>query len=135
MPLLAGTWNININGAEGQLNITSLTAEGFLNGSITLPGINNLLLSGVWNEASQSLFFETMVPITGSLGGAVSGGNQRAQFFGYLFTSQGFRPAGADIKWVLCGHVSGPTSNGLSVLGVTSRRVKFGWYAEINQVV
>ena len=139
MPLLTGIWKININGIEGEMNITNINADGSINGSIASVGGQIVPFLGFWNESAQSIFLETMTPLfqsaTGPMGGAPGGGDFRAQFFGYLFSSQGSHPAGADIKWTICGHVSTSPVQPFPGLVLNSRRTIFGWYAEVNQVM
>jgi hypothetical protein len=137
MPLLNGTWKLNVNGNEGTLNLMSIDAGGNILGSIVIPGAGGLGIQfmGSWNEAAQAIYFETMSSIVQPAISAPGSTNFRAQFFGYLFSSQDAGSPGADIKWVLCGEVSSSMASPFPGLQVNSRRTKFGWYAEIKQVM
>jgi hypothetical protein len=135
MPLLTGTWKININGTEGDLNINSISADGTIFGTAI-----NIPFSGFWNEAAQMIFFETITPITANAGvsgnpPAVSGGVARAQFTGYLFVTPPVSAPAADLRFTLSGYVRTPPSGGLGITPPTSRRFTFGWFAQITQVV
>jgi len=131
MPLLTGEWNLNVNGNSALMGIASVNADGLIECRIAfgLPIAQDIRFTGFWNESAQSIFFETASEER------PGEGNYRAQFFGYLFNSQGSRPVGADIKWILCGHVSTSITRAFPGLPVNSRRTIFGWYAEIIQVV
>ena len=130
MPLLAGTWKINVNGTEGDL-IINANADGTISGSvIAVP------LSGYWNEASQMIFFESMFPVL-LIAGAIApnSGNARGTFLGYLFNTPPAPIPGSDIKWTLCGYVMTPPNVGFSAAQSNSRRMTFGWFAQITQII
>ncbi len=130
MPLVTGTWTINANGAEGDLIIVALNPDGSISGTVF-----GTAFSGFWNETGQSIFFESMMPIVITADGLIVGGVGRAQFTGYLFSTQPSPPVGSDIKWTLCGHLSTPATNGLFVAQPNSHRTVFGWFANVTQVV
>jgi hypothetical protein len=137
MPLLTGAWKLNVNGNEGTLNITSIDATSSIMGNIAIPvaGGQGIQLIGSWNEAAQAIYFETMANMMQPAVAVPGGNNFRAQFFGYLFSTQDAGAPGADIKWVLSGHLSSSMMNPFPGLQVNSRRTKFGWLAELKQVI
>ncbi len=136
MPLFTGTWKININGSEGDLNITSLGADGFINGTVL-----NIPFRGFWNESSQMIFFESITTVVVSGGGpfgndaTASGAISRAQFTGYLFSTPPLPNAGADLKWTLSGHVTTAPTDGFVAVQPNSHRITFGWFAQVTQVI
>jgi|SRR5450432_915878 len=133
MPLITGTWKINVNGTAGDLVINS-SADGTINGSVI-----DVPLSGYWNEASQTIFFETLVPPVAGLSGfipvLVGSTNSIGTFVGYLFSTPPVPVPGSDIKWTLCGYVMTPPTFGFPAAMSNSRRTTFGWFAEITEVI
>jgi hypothetical protein len=124
MPLLTGTWNINVNGTEGNFNIVNLQPDGIFSGSVL-----DVPCNGVWNEAAQMIYFESNLPSGG-------GNTYRAQFIGYLFSTPPVAAPGLDIKWTICGSAIGaPVGAPLANMHPTSRRFSFGWMATVTQVM
>jgi hypothetical protein len=128
MPLLTGAWKININGSEGIMNITQVGSDGSVIGTaIDIP------FMGFWNESSQEIFFETVVP---QLGGVNSTGIITGAFFvGYLFNTPPDAAAGSDIRWTLCGYMRTVPAANLNFVVPNSRRSTFGWFAQLTQVI
>ncbi len=132
MPLFTGTWKINVNGTEGSFVINSIGIDGTVSGTVLL-----IRFTGFWNESSQTIFFESITPISGvgPFGAEIQGGDSRAQFIGYLFPTPPNTSAGSDILWTLCGHVTAPVTGGISAVQPNSHRVIFGWFAQVTQVI
>ena len=116
MPLLTGNWSITINGHESTLSITSISGDGRVDGLLGGAGF-----SGFWNEAAQMIVMQ----ISGS--GPI--------LTGYLFTVPAVPPPGGDVKWNLCGYVTVAPDASNAFVNPNSRRMIFGWRAEITQVI
>lgn len=133
MPLLAGTWKINVNGTEGDL-VINLNADETIGGTVI-----GVPLSGYWNEASQMIFFESLVPpLLGLVNGIpvlVGSSNSLGTFVGYLFSTPPAPPPGSDIEWTLSGYVMTPPLVGFPAAVSNSHRTTFGWFAEITEVI
>jgi hypothetical protein len=124
MPILTGTWEINVNGTEGNFNIVSLQPDGSFSGTVL-----DVPCNGFWNEAAQMIYFESNLPTGG-------GFTYRAQFTGYLFSTPPSPTPGLDINWTICGSAVGAyTGAPLANLRPTSRRLSFGWMATARQVM
>jgi hypothetical protein len=123
MPLITGTWKINANGLEGDFFINNLQADSRFTGTVLgVPCV------GFWNDGAQMIFFQALA----ATGGAVV---ITAQFKGYLFSTPPLAPPGSDIKWTLCGHLTSAPAMALGNTEPSARRLSFGWFATVTQVV
>src|SRR4029453_16981693 len=97
MALPSGVWQINVNGAEGDLNISAPSTRGVFDGAVLgMPG------RGFWDEVSQTFTFTVLVQID------PVGGQSRttvALFKGYLFRTPPNAEPGVDILVTLAGSV------------------------------
>ena len=105
-----GQWAINGNSFEGQLNITSIDANGNLQGTVYGQQI-----SGFWDGTSQKITFMRLTnpsdPSTFQI------------YTGFLFRNQN----GGDMLYTLTGFFEAFQGTG----GV-AQRVLYGWFAQIN---
>jgi len=132
MALRLGTWSVNVNGAQGELILQSIGAQGAVSGQIF-----GLILRGIWNEGAQTITF-----LAQRYGTPVPDGcpqhpltNIPHTYKGYLFSTPPMPEPGQDILWTLTGFVVdalGEPENGVSG---TARRNEFGWFAQITEVV
>ena len=113
-----GTWTLNSNGFEGDLNITAVDAEGNLTGNLS-GGPFNEQITGFWNEAAQKIVF---IRIPGDP--AVSGQYQINT--GYLFTN----PLPSGIRFTLTGSFEAFQGS-----AATAARHVFGWFAQMDIIL
>lgn len=123
MPLETGAWTINSNGLAGQLQITNVTGDGILTGTITLPGFQPAAINGYWDEIQQRVAFTAFL----TQAGVPIPPGQRF-YTGYLF-------AGPDAMRI--GGVAGAVLFNLAGVfqeftTATAKRNVFGWYAQIG---
>jgi hypothetical protein len=57
MSLPIGSWNINSNGTEGVLAITSVDAQGNVTGTLQLAPQSTINFTGTWDENTKRLSF------------------------------------------------------------------------------
>jgi hypothetical protein len=123
MPLKLGQWRMNDNGFETTLSIQSVDG-GAVTGSLGIAGAGNpFKISGIWDETSQKLVFavEAEAPAI-----------EPAIYQGFLFSTPGTGQPGADIVWTLTGYQEVVN---IKKLQGNTRRNRFGWYAQITEVV
>lgn len=112
MSLLGGTWAINANGHEGELNLAPPDAQGNLTGTVYGQEI-----FGFWDANTQKATFMRLLnpadPATFQV------------FTGYLFQNTYSSPS--DITYTLAGHFEAFQQGG----GAASRSV-FGWFAQLE---
>jgi hypothetical protein len=129
MPLQLGTWHINVNGTEGNLDLQAIDTQGAVTGALF-----GTPLRGLWDEVSQSITFAVQGVIPPGVPPPPAPLIPHA-YRGYLFCTPPSPPPGKDVLWTLAGLVVdsvGQTANGISG---TSRRNEFGWFAQCTQVV
>jgi hypothetical protein len=105
MALQTGQWNINANGFEGTLNISSVDAEGQLTGTVFGDAIQ-----GFWDDTEQKVVF-------------LREGNNLSQT--QVFT--GFR-FGPEDTHTVAGYFAAFSGTG----GFAERNL-FGWFARTTQ--
>lgn len=112
MSLLAGTWAINGNGHQGQLEITVPDVQGNLTGIVYGQEI-----FGFWDENSQKITFMRLInsadPATFQV------------FTGYLFHNTHASPG--HITYTLAGHFEA-----FQKAGGEAQRSLFGWFAQLE---
>jgi hypothetical protein len=139
--LLTGSWTIVMDGHEGTLTISSVSATGDVSFNLLVPtlGINpsgpNDFRRGFWDESSQTISL-LFVPVSAMcvlppVVTNVSFGDSFL-FEGYQFQTPAVAAPGQDVVWALVGHftVIGTAPGGLTP---SARRNKYGWRATIPQ--
>ena len=119
MPLPIGTWKMNVNGTELDLQIQSVQ-DGNLDGMFRGAAVR-----GFWNEASQTITFD--VPTTSPEGKQVF-----TLFNGCLFRTPANPTPNQDIVATLTGFAEVTTP---IFLPANSRRTVFGWFAQISEIL
>jgi hypothetical protein len=135
MALPSGVWKINVNGAEGSLNITAPSTRGVFDGNVLGFGVR-----GFWDEVSQTLTFTLLGRIEQVDPAKTSG----AVFKGYLFRTPPNPEPGVDVLVTLTGFVQvnaginpilSPITGDPIFSPLNSRRNAFGWMAQISETV
>ncbi len=116
MALLTGTWNMNGNGYQGQLIVTSVDAQGNLNGTVY-----NNPIQGFWDESSQKITFMRII--------TASDPSRLQIYTGYLFKTPPRPRAGQNFTYTLSGFFEAFAGTGAS-----AQRNLFGWYASITVI-
>jgi hypothetical protein len=116
MTLLTGTWKINANGFEGDLNIDSVDSQGNLSG--TVFG-NNIL--GFWDDVAMKITFIRVVD--------PSNPSTFQIYTGFLFQNPTQPDAGDNVTFTLTGSFEA-----FSGTGAVAQRVVYGWFAQIVKV-
>ena len=119
MPLPIGTWKMNVNGTEFDLQIQSVQ-DGNLEGMFRGAAVR-----GFWNEASQTITFD--VPTT-----SPEGKQAFTLFNGCLFRTPANPPPNQDVVATLTGFAEVTTP---IFLPANSRRTVFGWFAQISEIL
>ena len=113
MSLPTGTWKINGNGFEGNLNIDSVDAKGTLSGNVFGQPIE-----GFWDEVSQKIIFMRIItpndPSTFQI------------YTGYLFQNPQRPTPGQDITHTLTGFFEA-----FAGTGAVAQRTLYGWMASV----
>ena len=119
MPLPIGTWKMNLNGTEFDLQIQSVP-DGNLDGMFRGGAVR-----GFWDEASQTITFD--VPTTSPEGALAF-----TLFKGCLFRTPANPTAGQDVVATLTGFAEATTR---IFLPANSRRTEVGWFAHIAEIL
>jgi len=125
MSLKTGDWKMNVNGAEGTLNITNVDPNsGAVLGQALGQG-----LSGLWDETSRTLTFAVQGPPV-----APPAIYAPPVYKAFLFSTPRNPAPGQDVLWTLAGFVQGIDSATAGAMGGNARRTMFGWFAQITEV-
>jgi cobyric acid synthase len=116
MALQTGRWRINANGFEGDLNISSVDAQGRLTGNVFGNSIH-----GFWDDTEQKITFLREInrndPSTYQV------------YTGYRFQNPRQPQAGQNVTFTLAGDFEAFFGSGGRV-----QRHLFGWFARIEVV-
>jgi len=118
MDLRPGKWKINGNGFTGEIDITSVAADGQIAGTV----FGNQIL-GFWDDVSKKITFLRVInpadPSTHQV------------YTGYLFRTPGASPLDAigDFHLTLTGCFEA-----FSGTGGIAQRVLYGWYAMLGVI-
>jgi hypothetical protein len=111
-PLPLGTWEVNVSGDRGPLQLVSVSQQGELQG--TLFGSE---IVGFWDDPGQKIMFVRLanpaVPSTAQL------------YTGYLFRTPGGLRGVGTATYTLAGSFEA-----LAGTGATASRAVYGWYAQ-----
>ena len=132
MALQTGTWKVNVNGTEGDLQLSAVSPQGAVTGLIF-----GLPIVGLWDEVSQTIAFirqEYSLQVPGCP--PVPHRTIPHFFKGYLFSTPPAPQPGQDVLWTLAGSVADPVGEAATgIAGGTARRNEFGWFAQATQLV
>ncbi len=114
--LPTGRWSINGNGSTGNLQITSINAQGQLTGTVYGQPI-----FGFWDGTTNKIVFMRV--------SNASQPNTFQVYTGYLFRNPANPQAGQNVAYTLAGSFEA-----FSGAGGTAQRNLFGWFAQITIV-
>ncbi len=116
MPLPEGTWNINANSFTGNLIVTSVSANGVLEGTVFGNQIE-----GFWDDRSQKITF-LRVPPSGTP-------NAIQVYTGFLFQNPRNPGGGDNVTFTLTGFFEA-----FAGTGGNAERTLYGWFAQLEVV-
>lgn len=130
MSLTLGSWNINFNGFEGELNINNIDTRGNVTGRL-VTSRDLVTITGLWDNTSRTLTFSTVIVP----GEPTPDDPQRWFFKGYLFSTPTDPQPGRDVQWTLAGSFEVLDEQSLEGWHRgNTRRSTFGWFAQISEV-
>ena len=130
MPLPLGTWAININGTQHNLILRGVDAKGVLDGGFP----PDFILVGLWNEAARMITFVMQRSTFGPNRDLIVE-TLPELYKGYLISTPTNPQTGEDVAWTLVGYVTAWDPKIVANVGATGRRMEFGWFATIKEVV
>ena len=142
MTLLMGDWTFHYDGGTGTLSLSGLDAAGRFSCKADVATVTTLTNIGIdatprdsfgfWNESAQEINFSLQA-------GTANGTILVVVFVGYLLRPAAAIP-GQDVVWRLTGHYQRGSAD--IVAGTymllpqeNLRRIRFGWHAQIVEVI